>query len=133
MKVKGVMKALLWPYVALIVTLRLVSMGRTPLLSALPARVIREVPEIPFVIYVSLMLCSLVLSRHAIPFPEADFWIYIDNFFDMILWWYILMIGLSQSSTASLLNDSWYVSGLCLNHRIKDTIIVCAKGHSLLC
>jgi hypothetical protein len=67
MKVKGVMKALLWPYVALIVALRLVSMGRTPVLATLPARIIRDVPEIPFVIYIGFLFFSVVLSRHASP------------------------------------------------------------------
>lgn len=64
-KVRGVKKALLWPYVGLICGMRLVSMGRTPILAALPAHIIREVPEIPFVIYCSLLFLSVVLSRCA--------------------------------------------------------------------
>lgn len=63
-KVKGVKKALLWPYVGLICGMRLVSMGRTPILAALPAHIIREVPEIPFTIYTSLLFLSVVLSRY---------------------------------------------------------------------
>ncbi len=63
MKVKGVTKALLWPYVGLIIAMRLVSTGRTPILAALPTRFVRDVPEIPFLIYTSSMLFSLVLSR----------------------------------------------------------------------
>lgn len=70
-KVKGVKKALLWPYVGLIVAARLASMGRVPLLAALPAHVIREVPEIPFVIYCSFMLLSVVLSRRASFMPNS--------------------------------------------------------------
>lgn len=62
-KVEGVKKALLWPYVGLICGMRLVSMGRTPILAALPAHIIREVPEIPFIIYCSLLFLSVVLSR----------------------------------------------------------------------
>ena len=38
-------------------------MGRTPLLSALPGRIIREVPEVPFAIYCAMLLTSVVVSR----------------------------------------------------------------------
>lgn len=64
-KVKGVKKALLWPYIGLIVGMRLVSMGRTPILSSIPGHIIKDVPEIPFIIYCTLMFLSVVLSRWA--------------------------------------------------------------------
>ncbi|BDA45383.1 hypothetical protein COCOBI_07-1700 [Coccomyxa sp. Obi] len=72
-KVKGVKKALLWPYVGLICGMRLVSMGRTPILAALPAHIIRDVPEIPFVIYTSFLFLSVVLSRLQDVLPLAVF------------------------------------------------------------
>ena len=62
-KLRGVKKALLWPYVGLIVAVRLVSVGRGPLLSLLPSRIIREVPEIPFAIYCAMLFLSVVLNR----------------------------------------------------------------------
>ena len=62
-KLSGVKKALLWPYVGLIVALRLVSMARTPTLSALPSHVIKDVPEIPFLVYCLFIFLSVVLSR----------------------------------------------------------------------
>jgi hypothetical protein len=51
------------PYVGLIVALRLVSLGRTPVLAALPTHVVRDVPEIPFLIYCAFLFLSVVLSR----------------------------------------------------------------------
>ena len=62
-KLSGVKKALLWPYVGLIIALRLVSMGRSPIISLLPNHIIKDVPEIPFVIYCSFVFLSVVLSR----------------------------------------------------------------------
>ncbi len=62
-KIKGVKKALLWPYIGLILGMRLVSMGRTPILAAIPGHIIKDVPEIPFIIYCTLMFLSVVLSR----------------------------------------------------------------------
>lgn len=62
-KLSGVKKALLWPYVGLIVALRLVSMARTPALSALPSRWIKDVPEIPFLVYCLFIFMSVMLSR----------------------------------------------------------------------
>ena len=62
-KLSGVKKALLWPYVGLILLLRLVSLGRTPILSALPTHVVKDVPEIPFLIYCGFIFLSVVLSR----------------------------------------------------------------------
>ncbi len=62
-KLSGVKKALLWPYVGLIIALRLVSMARTPALSALPSRWIKDVPEIPFLVYCLFIFMSVVLSR----------------------------------------------------------------------
>lgn len=62
-KLSGVKKALLWPYVGLILALRLVSLGRTPILSALPTHIVKDVPEIPFAIYCAFIFLSVVLSR----------------------------------------------------------------------
>ena len=70
-KLSGVKKALLWPYVGLIVALRLVSLGRTPLLAALPTHVVRDVPEIPFLFYCAFLFLSVVLSRSGPPIAHV--------------------------------------------------------------
>ncbi|EIE20138.1 hypothetical protein COCSUDRAFT_57865 [Coccomyxa subellipsoidea C-169] len=72
-KIKGVKKALLWPYIGLILGMRLVSMGRTPILAAIPGHIIKDVPEIPFIIYCTLMFLSVVLSRLQDVLPLAVF------------------------------------------------------------
>ena len=64
-KLRGVKKALLWPYVGLIIALRAVSLGRSPILGALPSHVVKDVPEIPFAIYCSIVFLSVLLSRCA--------------------------------------------------------------------
>ena len=62
-KLRGVKKALLWPYVGLIIALRAVSLGKSPILGALPTHVVKDVPEIPFAIYCSILFLSVLLSR----------------------------------------------------------------------
>ncbi|CAK0782521.1 hypothetical protein CVIRNUC_005739 [Coccomyxa viridis] len=72
-KLRGVKKALLWPYVGLILALRAVSLGRSPILGALPTHVVKDVPEIPFAIYCSIVFLSVLLSRLQDVLPLAVF------------------------------------------------------------
>ncbi len=60
-KLRGVKKALLWPYVGLIVAVRLTSVGRAPLLSLLPSRIIRRATHAES----GVTHCPLRLHAHA--------------------------------------------------------------------